>query len=46
VKGFLKATLKARAGNDLKTLNLLVVGTRGDTDQIKKLAEAITSADG
>lgn len=42
VKGFMKAIQKAKAAGSLQELNLLVVGTRGDSDQIKKLAKAIT----
>lgn len=40
------AIRRAEAGRDLKALNLMIVGTRGDKEQIKELAKAITSADG
>lgn len=43
VKGFLKAIQKAKAARSLQTLSLLVVGTRGDPEQLKKLAGEITS---
>jgi len=41
--GFMKAIQKARAGRDIRTLNLLLVGTRGTDDQVKGLAKDITS---
>jgi hypothetical protein len=45
VTGFLLAIRRAEAVRALKTLNLLIVGTRGSEDQIKKLARVITSED-
>jgi len=42
VRGFVGAIQRQQAARELTALGIVAVGTRGDKDQVKELAEAIS----